>query len=320
MISDERLFEVAVDYYANKKPQREIAAKLGVSHVQVGKYLKLAGERGIVEITLNPPFVNEDEQGRLEALFRQAFALEHIVIVPGTMSEKHSLDFLVEGASRYLCKEFPNSSLRVGMGLGRTITRLAHMQLKGSERKSSWRYYPLLNHNIAVAPDSGSPDQIEEFQSVKIASRFSENWGGSIGRDFKKQLEQVLSCDADSSCMDKLWKSLDVLIGGVGVSYSRDPNARCAMFGEEAARILGSRDIPGDYQNYYFDGEGNFFEPVQRGRYMMSMELIRKVPRKIAIAAGFEKVYGIIGLLKCHVVDTLITDLPTARQISQFIM
>lgn len=63
MISDERLFEVAVAYYIQKKTQVQIAKDLGVSHVQVGKYLKEALKRDIVSITVNLP-VSKDEIGR----------------------------------------------------------------------------------------------------------------------------------------------------------------------------------------------------------------------------------------------------------------
>lgn len=61
MVSNERLFQVAVDYYEKGRTKSDIGEDLGVSHVQIGKYLKLAKDRGIVEIVLNPPSVQPEE-------------------------------------------------------------------------------------------------------------------------------------------------------------------------------------------------------------------------------------------------------------------
>jgi DNA-binding transcriptional regulator LsrR (DeoR family) len=71
MITDELLFEVAIDYYYNKMLQKDIAKKLGVSRVQISKYIKLAHERGIVNIEIIPPVVSEDISNKYKKLFKK---------------------------------------------------------------------------------------------------------------------------------------------------------------------------------------------------------------------------------------------------------
>lgn len=48
MITDEKLFDVAVSYHIKGKLQREIAEELGVSRVQISKYLSLADRKSVV--------------------------------------------------------------------------------------------------------------------------------------------------------------------------------------------------------------------------------------------------------------------------------
>ncbi len=313
MISNERLFAVAVAYYANGRRQQEIAEELGVSHVQVGKYLRLAQERGIVEITLNPPYVTPEDQNRYNLLLKEMFGLKKLVLVPGANSEKHAYSFLVEGAVNYLLQAFPNVSTNVGFGLGRTMNEISTAKIRTVDRRNSWRYFPLLNYNLV--DDPSVVGRADYFSYKTIADNFVRCWGGGVDRNFMELLR--LETEQGSSLLnaDAFWDSLDVIIGGVGVPFSREPNVRRAMFGDATAKELAGKDIPGDYLNYFFDSDGNIYAPQVHGRQMISWERIASVPRKIAVASGYQKVSSIIGLLKCDVVDTLITDIATARNI-----
>ena len=86
MISDTKLYEVAYAYYIQGRRQQDIAKELGVSHVQISKYLKLAEEKGIVEITVNPPYVSNAIRKRLKDFFLEKFGLENLVLVPEARS------------------------------------------------------------------------------------------------------------------------------------------------------------------------------------------------------------------------------------------
>ena len=93
MISEEKLFMIAVAYYVKGRHQQDIANELGVSHVQIGKYLKMARQKGIVEITINAPFVDDDEQKKQSMVYRSAFGLENLVLVPTAASQEQSMSF-----------------------------------------------------------------------------------------------------------------------------------------------------------------------------------------------------------------------------------
>ncbi len=298
MVSDEKLFRIAIAYYRNGKTQTDLASELGVSHVQIGKYLKLAKKRGIVEITINAPFVDQNEQEMCSIYLREAFGLEKLVLVPSASNPKRSMQFLVDGACDYLINNFTNRSLNVGVGMGKTMTEISHYRTRSVDRKTNWTIYPVTNY----INDSGN-----YYSYLEMPNSFQENWGSRKDEDF---IDNVTENRGDS--VSDVWNRLDVIIGGVGVPLSRDPEVRRAIMGES---FCSSDDIPGDYINYFFDSDGHILNPKSQSRYAIDFDTMRSVKSRIAVASGFQKVYSIIGLLKCNIVNTLITDITTAKNI-----
>ncbi|MFN4190182.1 MAG: transcriptional regulator, partial [Pseudothermotoga sp.] len=82
-ISDDLLFEVAYDYYVKNILQKDIAKKLGVSRVQVSKYLKMAVERKIVRIEVVPPKIPQKLESQYSLLFNQKFGLKKLLLTTG---------------------------------------------------------------------------------------------------------------------------------------------------------------------------------------------------------------------------------------------
>ncbi len=101
-ISDELLFEVAYDYYVRNILQKDIAKKLGVSRVQVSKYLKMAVERKIVRIEVIPPKIPQKLESEYETFFKQKFGLKKTLSHNGT--HQQPITFAVTG------KKEPGSS------------------------------------------------------------------------------------------------------------------------------------------------------------------------------------------------------------------
>lgn len=309
MISDEKLFKIAVEYYAKGRHQQEIANELGVSHVQIGKYLKMARQKGIVEITINAPFVDADEQARQSMVFKSVFDLENLILVPTAASLEQSMTFLVKGAAKYLISAFENKMTRIGVGMGRTMFQLAANHISYADRRTSWKFYPVMNYYDQKKHGAGEHSDYFNYQDM--IDGFAKNWGSRPDRVFMENFGQ----DMESG---RFWNRLDIIIGGVGVPFPRDPIARAAMFGEKEAEELDGKDILGDYLNYHFDSDGKVHEPVVLSKSRISWEDIQRIPQRIAVAGGPSKVPGILGLLRAKGVNTLITDVTTAKNILEY--
>lgn len=303
MISDRLLFEVAVSYYIKKKLQREIAAEYGVSHVQVSKYLKLVAERGIVEITINPPWVTATSQEKYSSLFKEMFQLKHLVLTPGNTNTDKSHPMLIEYAGKWIEQHIPNEMTNIGIGWGRTIYDLS-MYRGSSAQKDMWTYLPL---TVSLTERN---DQY--FDYTKIIHNFSKHYGGHAN----PALMEMLQYDdkALHPMIARYWEQIDVMICGIGHAFTRYPGIRDQAFSEEVVDAARSKELVGDYINYYFDMNGNIYSMTQP-RLTIPLDIIKRVPQRMAIAGGYQKVESIIGCLKTGLIDILMTDEITAQNI-----
>ena len=308
MVGNEKLFSVAYDYYEKGMTKSEIARSLGVSHVQVGKYINAALERGLVEIVLNAPTVQKEEQEKMSKLFKEHFGLETLIIVPSAAKDSTVHTFVIDGLVRYLLDNFPNENISFGTGMGRFIKEASEYKLKVVEKRTKWKIVPLMNYD---AQDMN----IDYYDFLSISEQFSQNWGLSIDKKYKKKATSILKGEKIDSDLSEYYKSIDFILGGVGVPFPRNPKLRKALFSEEDLEKSKNNELSGDYLNYYFDDAGRILAPSTLGPYSISLETIRSIKTRIAIASGYEKVGSISSLLRTGLVNVLITDITTARNV-----
>lgn len=306
MISNERLYSVAVDYYEKSKTKSEIAKELGVSHVQVGKYLNLAKERGLVEIVLNPPSVHPEELDKLTLRFKELYGLEELVLVPGAASERTSHAFITEALVQYILSNYANENLRFSIGMGRLVKESGENKLRIADKRTKWKIVPALNYDREDMNNA-------YYDAESVSLSYIHNWGVGMDKKTKDTLSSYLKKE-EAEAMDKYYLDLDFVIGGVGLPFPRNPQLRRSVFKKEDLESL-TDDISGDYLNYYFDESGKILIPSTLGPYAIELETLRRIKKRIAVASGYSKIGSISSLLKTGLVNVLVTDLPTARNV-----
>ncbi len=308
MVGNEKLFSVAYDYYEKGMTKSEIAKSLGVSHVQVGKYINAALERGLVEIVLNAPDVQQEEKDRMSALFLEHYGLEKLVIVPSAAKESTVHTFVIEGLVRFLLDEYPNESISFGTGMGRFIKEASDYKLRVADKRTKWKILPLMNYDVQDM-------NIDYYDFLSISEHFSQNWGLSVDKKYRKAASAVLSGEKLRTDFSEYYSTLDFVLGGVGVPFPRNPKLRKALFSPADLEKSKNNELSGDYLNYYFDDRGRILAPSTLGPYSINLDAIRQIRTRIAIASGYEKVGSISSLLKTGLVNVLITDISTARNV-----
>ncbi|MDY0287633.1 MAG: sugar-binding domain-containing protein [Sphaerochaeta sp.] len=310
MISDEKLFDVAIAYHVRKKTQRDIAKEYDVSHVQISKYLKLAEQRGIITISINPPSVTKEDLQWYQIMFRELFGLEHLVLTPGANNSEKSHALLVSFAAKYITETYGNNELHVGLGLGRTIHDLCKFQNE-MVKKTKWTYYPVCTsiHNKSS----------RYFDYEQLLRMISENWGGGFSSKFNNMLyfSESLDVDFHKYIYDYLSK-LDMLITGIGSAFTLNPATREIFFSQEEQSEILTKNLVGDMVNFFFDIDGNIYAPQNKIKNPLTLEQLRATPLRIAVASGFHKVESIIGALRADLVQTLITDTQTAKHVIEY--
>lgn len=309
MTTDEKLLDIAIAYYMQHKTQSEIAAEYGVSHVQIGKYLKEAKRRNIVTITVNLP-LSEGEEKDLNRLFTSLFPIKNLVLVQGSENTDKSLVHVVQRAKSYLLSTFPDNITRIGFGWGKTMHDLSLLDA-GSERKKHWRYYP-----VCVLADK-HPDPY--YDTAGIVKHVASNWGGEADPSFLDRVEIAQKTENMEFLKDapEVWGSLNALVCGLGCSASRYPEPKKALFGGEVFGQIGLKNLVGDILHNFYDIEGHLYS-VSTKDVLIPKEIIKDIPWVIAVACGFPKVESIVGGLRTGLVDTLVTDVQTARHVIEW--
>jgi len=316
MISDELLFEVASDYYVRHMLQKDIALKYGVSRVQISKYLKMAEERGIVRIEIEPPSIKSSIVKEYEAFFTSRFGLKRLFIARGARNEKTVLKALGREVTKYL-GTLPERETNIGLGWGNTIFTVAET-VERLERPK-WQIIPLSGGTARLADKRFNINHIVQNFANRISARAVPMYLPFILEN-AQQLENTKQ-SLEYINIQKLWEHLDVIICSVGYSIARSPLFRENLLDVSYADELEKRSVVGDVLTHYFDINGKMFEKnILENCINLGFEQYLKAGERVIVAAGHHKVDGIVGALRGGLIDTLITDEFTARFVKEYVL
>lgn len=296
--------EVATLYYKKDLTQQEIAETLHLSRQTVSKLLNDAIEEGIVEIIIHDP---QKDCKELEQQLCAIFGIRRCVVcsVSGRNEAVHRL-MTVQAAVDYILPIIKKGDQKIALSWGRTIQEWIQNLPRISTAGNT------------VFPLFGATDNENAY--------FSSN---ELARKLADRLDAIPKCawfpymtDSDGDFvllqqldyykqMQELWNTADLAILGIGNTEILD------IFG----KTFGYSDIHcqaiGDVATHFFDKNGRFVN-LYRNTLCASVDNIRNAKESIAIACGKDKAEAIAGALRTKMIDTLITDEYTARQILEY--
>jgi lsr operon transcriptional repressor len=86
------------------------------------------------------------------------------------------------------------------------------------------------------------------------------------------------------------------------------------LFGETFGYSFRQTNVVGDVSTHFFDEDG-MIQQLHANNMCASEDDLKQAKKVIAIACGDDKISAISGALKSGLIDTLITDEHTARQL-----
>jgi DNA-binding transcriptional regulator LsrR (DeoR family) len=309
-LEDHRLCaRIARLYFHRELTQEQIGDQLGLSRVKVNRMLRLARDAGIVEVRIRG--VEEPTEALTDGLIAQ-WGLRDAVVVADAHGERGPALTLASGASAWLASRLV-PGLRVGFGLGRTISRLPDtFRVNGSV------------DCVFTEIEGAAPDESAGFANYNVTSRMGAVAGA------RTEFISAPTFVSDPSLRDRLLqepsiaraldraRQSDIVMQSVGtVSESALMRIHDVLTDGDLDE-LQARGAVGDALGHYFDAEGRHVPFWTDDMHIgLTLEDLTKVPLSALVAGGLEKLPAIAGALRGAFFNVLITDADTARALME---
>lgn len=293
-----RVYAAAVMYYIEEATQADIAQRLGTSRATVSRLLAEARSLGIVNIEVRPPSEAAEDLGPQLA---ELLGLRAVYVGPGGPDA-------MPGATLgpYVSMALNDVGLVAGDGLlvssGRAVWSAAQHGIP-----------PLAG--VVVAPTVGGQNEPAPwYQTNEITRTVAEKIGGRPhflhapavpGPGLYDQLLQ----DPSTKDVLRLWSTARCALLGVGAP----PHARESMPAFVERTGAWTQQAAGDICSRFYDYDGEPIDfPGSDRLIAIRLEMLRRIPATIAIAAGTAKLPSIRAGARAGWFNTLVTDSPTA--------
>lgn len=300
-IQKKQMREAAILYYENNYTQNEIAKMMGLSRQTVSKLLNDAIRENVVEIKIHNPEIDCKE---LEKKICDKFNINNVVICGVSSADEELRRIMtVKKSIDYILSFIESGNKKIAISWGRTIQHLIS------------DFPNIVTFGNVVFPLFGATEQEQSyFLSNELARNFADKISAKVKYAwFPYRPNSANDCELFKKTsyyksLNSLWNDIDIAIVGVGNSEIIQTFGKIFGYNEKCTRAIG------DVSTHFFDEEGNILELYENTLCAQSVN-IKKAKETIAVACGNDKTVAIIGALRTKMIDTLITDEYTARNI-----
>lgn len=300
--------KVAHLYYTEEKTQEEIARQLGISRPTISRMLDYAKKSGIVSISLNVP---NEVFPELEDRLEKMFSLEEVVIV-----------------------SYDENPVLLKQNLGRGGADLLRRKVKGIESLGiSWgsTLYEVVNKfssdftvsEIKVVQLVGGMNPLNSsIYADELAKNLALKLDGSayILRApmivDSPEIRDMLLNESHIKEVLSLACKVDVAIVGIGAMDSNSILLTSGCVSKEELEEIKGRGGVGDILGRFYNLSGSPISSSLENRIIgIGIDELKKIPYVIGVAGGKNKLRAILGALRMKVLDGLVTDDQTAREL-----
>ena len=308
---DQKRLELVADvarlYYEEQMNVKEIAALFETSPSSVSRLLKEAKELKIVQVVIRYPFLTIPSLGQQ---LRQHLGLKEAYVLPDFHGKYPALMERVGQLAARVLEEHLEEGMTLGVALGLAVSCTARAFT--------------MTHNIhcTVVRLHGASDN-EIAESKNLAQIFSDQ----LGNQFKiipspLYLQSISSCElimSEPIVQDviRIAEESEIALVGLGsLETSVSTLIRNNVQTEEELIELRNAGAAGEVCGKYYDIHGAVMD-TEFNKHTVSIDIqkLRGMKFAIGVAAGSAKVTPILGAVHGGLINILVTDADTARQL-----
>ncbi len=286
-------------YYVEGMTQSDVAKKLGVNRVMITRLLADARKRGEVMIQIRSPLASlVDLQHRLET----RFGLDQAIVAPFEDADGDPTRVIAAAAGALVTKIMRPDSV-VGVGWGRTLNAmLPYIEARPLDR-------------VRVVSLLGGIAEARRFNPAEFAWQFAEHFDADgylipapaiVDSAYTKHalLEQ---CGLDQIL--QMAEGCDVALFSCGGITSMTTSYRVGHVTEAERHSMIEAGAVGDVLYNFINADGQRIDhQVNERAIAMPIERLNRVPIKILISGGPEKIEIMRATMKALRPSALVTD------------
>ena len=306
------LAEVAHLYYVQNLTQQHIAERIGVSRSKVSRMLSEARSSGLVEIRIHSPLVlATDLQDALKTRLglRECLVLAAPKARTDASGNSDTIGRLSALGARYLQENVADGSV-VGVSWSSTVYHVV-----------SARYLREKSNVTAVQLMGSIGGSIAELDGVSITARLAD----ALGAKAHYLHAPMLVADAvvrDGLLRDphirktlEVARSADTMVVSVGAIDRSSGQYRTGYLGDADLDYIRGQGAVGDVCGSYFSYDGSPVRLHMNERTIaIGFEEMKGIPNRIGVSGGTHKVRPNIGAARAGLINVLVTDHDTARE------
>lgn len=314
----ELLVRTARMYYQENRSQADIATTLGLSRSNVSRMLTSARERGIVEIRINDP------TGRdlaCERELAERFGLRDVRVADGSPAAK-ALARVGDLGARWLAERLRGGAARLAVSWGHTMQALVAAvpaDLAETQELGDIEVVPLVGGLSTVSSSEASitGEELVRDLALRLGGRMRRLHAPAVLTSAESR--DVLLAEpsiADALAAARKADIALVGIGCVGVGSSAAIIESVRLDRSERAEFQRAAPV-GDMCARYFDAAGRAVLGAVDDRMLaVTLADLGNIPTVVGVAAGREKLPGVLGALRTGTLDVLICDRALARMLT----
>lgn len=291
-------------YFLEDWTIKDIASELGVSRFKAARLLEWARAEGLVKIEI----VNASHSDvELSAELRSAFGLRDALVVAGLDGRSEAVAHELAEVAALAVAEVVTANDVVGVSWGHTLDLLVDHLPSFSAK----RVVQLIGGLATLESASGGVELVRQLAAKAHTTGYpllapvrlrDPAAAGALRRD--PIVAETL----------KLIEEVTVIIAGIG-SWAAPPVSRMIeCFDQAEVKALREAGVVADLCGFLFTRDGEVVGPSSE-RIGITLEQLGAARTVIAISGGTEKRVGLAAVLRSGLVDVLLTDAGSARQL-----
>lgn len=306
------LAEVARLYYVKSFTQQHIADRIGVSRTNVSRMLSEARARGLVEIKIHTPLtVESDLQDDLATRLglRECLVLASPPLGEDTAELTDTIGRMSALGAQYLQENVADGSV-MGVSWSSTVHHVV-----------SARYLQEKSGVTAVQLMGSIGGSIVELDGVSITARLADVLDAKAYYLHAPMIvssalvREGLLRDPHIQETLEVARAADTTVVSVGTIDQSSGQYRTGYLNDDDLEFIRGRGAIGDICGAYFSRTGAEVDLERNERTIaIEFEAMRRIPNRVGVSGGPNKALPNIGAIRAGLLNVLITDDVTARE------